>query len=109
MSKSGHYHGGSTLVSARNSSWFGKKVPSWTKKNANDLRTEEKLRKRKQVAAKKKAAPVKPVRKFPGMKPEPSVVDRTVTEVRQAAVRKKGGGGAAVAVEYGTVRGRTKG
>jgi hypothetical protein len=107
MSKSGHYHGGSTLIGARNSSWFGKKVPKWAKKNSNDLRTEEKLRKRKEAAAKRKAAPAKPVRKFPGMKPEASVVDRKVTEVRQATVRKKGGR-TAITVEYGMVRGRTK-
>jgi hypothetical protein len=107
MSKSGHYHGGSTLIGSRNSSWFGRKVPKWAKKTANDLRTEEKLRKRKQAAANKKAAPPKSVRKFPGMKPEPSVVDRNVTEVRQAAVRKKGGR-TAISVEYGKVRGRAK-
>jgi hypothetical protein len=106
MSKTGHYHGGSTLVGPRNTSWFGHKVPKWAKKNANDLRTEEKLRKRKQAAAKKKAPPAKPVRKLPGMKPEPSVVDRTVTEIRQA-VRKKGGR-TAISVVYGTVRGRSK-
>jgi hypothetical protein len=40
-----------------------------------------------------------------GDETERSVVDRTATEVRQAAVRKKGGR-AAIAVEYGTVRGR---
>jgi hypothetical protein len=41
------------------------------------------------------------------MKPEASIVDRTVTEVSQAAVRKKAGR-AAIAVEYGKVRGRAK-
>jgi hypothetical protein len=107
MSKSGHYSGGSTLIGPRNKSWFGQKTPKWTEKNANDIRTEEKLRKRKQEAAKKKAAPAKPVRKFPGMKPETSVVDRTVTEVSQGRVCRKGGRDA-IAVEYGTVRGRAK-
>jgi hypothetical protein len=108
MSKSGSYSGGSTLIGPRNKSWFGQTDPKWTKKNANDIRTEEKLRKRKQEAAKKKAAPAKPVRKDPGIKAEPSVADRSVTEVRQAAVRKGGGRDGPIAVEYGTVRGRAK-
>jgi hypothetical protein len=111
MSKSGHYIGGSTLIGPRNKSWFGQKVPSWTKKTKNEILAAEKKRKAKaaeaRAAARKKAAPAKPVRKDPGIKAEPSVVDRTVTQVSQAAVRKKGGR-AAIAVEYGTVRGRAK-
>jgi hypothetical protein len=106
MSKSGHYSGGSTLIGPRNRSWFGKKTPSWTKKNANDLRTEEKLRKRK-AAAKKKPKPAPPSPKLPGIKPEKVLVDRSVVEVRQGAVRGKGGRGR-IAVQYGTVRGRPK-
>jgi hypothetical protein len=101
MSKSGHYHGGSTLIGPRNKSWFGLKTPKWAKKTKNEKAAAAR------AAARKKAAPAKPVRKDPGIKAEPSVVDRTVTEVRQAAVRKKGGR-AAIAVEYGAVRGRAK-
>jgi hypothetical protein len=111
MSKSGHYHGGSTLIGPRNKSWFGLKTPKWAKKTKNEILAAEKKRKAKaaaaRAAARKKAAPAKPVRKDPGIKAEPSVADRTVTEVRQAAVRKKGGR-AAIAVEYGAVRGRAK-
>ncbi|MGY4348928.1 hypothetical protein ACVWXM_005395 [Bradyrhizobium sp. GM7.3] len=51
MSKSGHCSGGSTLIGPRNRSWFSKKTPAWTKMNAADLRTEEKLRKRKAASS----------------------------------------------------------
>ncbi len=106
MSKSGHYTGGSTLIGPRNRSWFGKKTPSWTKKNAADLRTEEKLRKRK-AASSKLPALKPPPPKLPGIRPEKTLVDRNVVEVDQGAVSGKGGR-KVVAVEYGTVRGRIK-
>jgi len=105
MSRSGHYSGGSTLVGPRNKSWFGQKEQRW-EKNANDRRTEEKLRKRK-AAAKKLPKSLPPSPKLPGIKAEEAVVDRTVVEVRQGGVRGKGGRGQ-IAVEYGTVRGRPK-
>lgn len=109
---SGYYHGGSTLIGPHNTSWFGQKVPSWSKKTKNEIRAAEKKRKEKAEQAKKRAAAekkrlAKPVLKYPGIKPELSVADRAVTEVSQAAVRKKGGR-RAISVEYGTVRGRTK-
>ncbi len=106
MSKSGHYSGGSTLVGPRNKSWFGTKTPSWTKKNAADLRTEEKLRKRK-AAARKLPKKLPPSPKLPGIKAEELVVDRSVVEVRQGVLRGKGGRGR-IAVEYATVRVRPK-
>lgn len=105
MSRSGHYSGGSTLIGPGNKSWFGQKERRW-EKNANDRRTEEKLRKRKATAS-KLAKPLPPSPKLPGIKAEESVVDRNVVEVLQGAVRGKGGRGA-MAVEYGVVRGRPK-
>jgi hypothetical protein len=103
MSRSGHYSGGCTLIGPGNRSWFGQKEERW-KKNAADLGTEEKLRKRK-AAARKLPKPLPP--KLPGIKAEELVVDHTVTEVARIGARKKGGTGA-VAVEYGPVRGRPR-
>ncbi|WP_426612792.1 hypothetical protein [Bradyrhizobium sp. McL0616] len=103
MSRSGHYSGGSTLIGPGNKSWFGQKEQRW-EKNANDRRSEEKLRKLK-AAAKKLPKPLPPSPKLPGIKAQESAVNRSVVEVCQGAVRGKGGRGA-IAVEYGTVRGR---
>jgi hypothetical protein len=56
MSKSGHFHGGGTLIGPRNRSWFGQKIPSWTKKTKNDLRTAAKKKGRKTTPKKKPVA-----------------------------------------------------
>ena len=94
------------MIGPRNRSWFGQKIPSWTEKTKNDVRTAAKKEARK-TTPKKKPAAVEARRKLPDMKPQRAVVDKNVTEVSQSALRKNKVRGPTI-VEYATDRRRRK-
>jgi hypothetical protein len=109
MSRKGHYLGGSTIIRPWDSSWFGKKVPKWAKRKnrkgsapKRPLSLAEKaefdaLKKSQETGTrlivkakkqpKKKSWRSSGKKQLPAIKPEPSVVNRSVTVVRQAGSR----------------------
>lgn len=109
MSRKGHYLGGHTVFSSRNSSWFGFKLPKWAKKKATTTAklTEAKKTGAKKARPKKKPVVPQPPRNLPSIKPEPSVLNREVTVVHQAG--RKGKAGKPITVEYSSDRKRSLG
>ncbi|MGY3582222.1 hypothetical protein ACVIGB_000853 [Bradyrhizobium sp. USDA 4341] len=101
MSRRGHYQGGHTVISRRDTSWFGFKEPKWAKKPNG-----KKKKPGKQFKKKRRGPPTKPARRtrpLPGIKPEPSRPNPQTTEVRQS-VRK--GRKRQIVVEFAAARRR---
>jgi hypothetical protein len=101
VSRRGHYQGGHTVFSGRDTSWFGFSVPKWAKKPTGKKKPGKQFKPKK-----KRGLPIKPARRarpLPGIKPEPSRPNPQATAIHLA---KREGRRSLVIVEFAAARRR---